>query len=71
MKELEQLLHNIDRSYPDFVGAILQYAGKKPSRLQAVLDFIKGHPEANSSDVVLFVSQQPDFAEDAAYMSAG
>ena len=71
MNELEQLLINIDRSYPDFVGAILQYARKKPSRLEAVLDYIKKHPEANSSDVILFVSQQPDFAEDAAYMSVG
>ena len=41
MKEREQLLLNIDRSYPDFVGAILQYAGKKPARLQAVLDFME------------------------------
>lgn len=68
MNELEQLLINIDRSYPDFVGAILQYAHKKPERLQAVLDYIKKHPEANSSDVVLFVSRQPDFMEDAAYI---
>ena len=71
MQELEQLLINIDRSYPDFVGAILQYARKKPERLEAVMEYIKSHPEANSSDVVLFVSRQPDFMEDAAYMSVG
>ena len=71
MTELTEVLQNIDGSYTDFVNAMLFYAGKKPERLKNLLDFIKNNPNANSSDVVHFVSEQPDFAEDAAYMQVG
>jgi len=68
MKELTALLNNIEDSYYDFVSAMLHYAGKKESRQKALIQFLKTHPDAKSSDVVLFVSKQPDFAEDAAYL---
>lgn len=69
MDELKTLLDNIRDSYTDFVDAILHYAKKKPSRLEAVVSFLKNNPGADSSDVIQFVSEQPDFMEDAAYMS--
>jgi hypothetical protein len=71
MEELKNILTNINDSYDDFVDAILHYAKKKTSRLEALLEFLKENPNANSSDVVKFVSDQPDFAEDAAYMQVG
>ncbi len=66
MKELESLLNNVSDTYEDFITGIMQYARKKQSRLDAVLGFIKEHPNATSSDIVYFVSIQPDFYEDAA-----
>ncbi|MBQ9278292.1 MAG: hypothetical protein IJ224_06620 [Lachnospiraceae bacterium] len=66
MKELELFLNNVSDTYYDFVTGILHYAQKKQSRLDAVLRYIKDNPNATSSDIVYFVSIQPDFYEDAA-----
>lgn len=71
MGELSALLNEIEDSYFDFVSAILHYAEKKPERQEALLSFLHGNPAASSSDVVRFVSDQPDFHEDAAYMQVG
>ena len=66
MKELELLLNNVSDTYVDFVTGIMQYARKKQSRLDAVFGYIKDNPNATSSDIVYFVSIQPDFYENAA-----
>ena len=71
MNELSALLNGIEDSYFDFVSAMLHYAEKKPSRLEALLKYIKANPNVKSSDVVKFVSDQPDFFEDSAYMKVG
>ena len=73
MKELEKLLNNVSDTYEDFVIAILHYAKKKNSRLDAVLTYMKENPNATSSDIVYFISTQPDFFEDAAeqYVPSG
>lgn len=71
MEELISILNNLNNSYDDFVTAITHYASKKPSRLEAVLAFLKANPDVTTSDVVKFVSDQPDFMEDAAYMQVG
>ena len=68
MVELRELLENIEDSYKDFVEAICHYAQKSPSRLEILLEYIKTNPSVKSSDVVRFVSDQPDFYEDAAFM---
>ena len=70
MDELMLLLNNIDDAYFDFVSAIAHYAEKKPSRLKKVLAFLKSNPDAKSSDIIKFVSEQKDFFEDAAYLKA-
>ena len=67
IKELEEKLKSIEDTYEDFVGGILQYCKKKKSRLDAVLEYINLNPNCSSSDVVEFVSNQPDFKEDAAH----
>ena len=71
MEELTTLLNNIDDSYHDFVLGITQYAKKKPARLEIIIKFLKEHPDAKSSDVVYFISTQPDFLEDSAMMKVG
>ncbi|MCR4694728.1 MAG: hypothetical protein K5773_05365 [Pseudobutyrivibrio sp.] len=68
MEELTALLINVSDSYFDFVSAMVHYAEKKESRRDALLDFLKSNPNCRSSDVVKFVSERPDFFEDAAYM---
>lgn len=67
LKELTELLNNLGDAYFDFVTAIVHYARKKPARAEKVLRFLKDNPGVTSSDVVRFVSEQPDFSEDAAY----
>lgn len=71
MEELVYLLNRVDDSYFDFVSAMIHYAEKKPDRLRRVLDYIKNNPNALSSDIIKFVSEQEDFYEDAAYMNVG
>ena len=71
MEELVCLLNRVDDSYFDFVSAMIHYAEKKPDRLRRVLDYIKNNPNALSSDIIKFVSEQEDFYEDAAYMNVG
>ncbi len=66
LEELKQKLQSVDDTYYDFVTAMLHYAKKKPERLNKLLNFLNNHPKAMSSDVVEFVSSQPDFMEDAA-----
>ena len=71
MEEFVCLLNRVDDSYFDFVSAMIHYAEKKPDRLRRVLDYIKNNPNALSSDIIKFVSEQDDFYEDAAYMNVG
>lgn len=70
MEELTVLLNNIEDTYYDFVTAILNYAGQKQSRLNTVLNYIKNNPDALSSDIIEFVSDQTDFYEDTAFKEA-
>lgn len=69
-KEKENLLialYNVKRSYPEFVDTVACYAWKKPERLKAVQGYLTDNPNANSSDVLGFISMQSDFMEDAVY----
>ena len=67
MEELTKLLNDVQGSYYDFVVAMLHYAKKKKSRLVILTDFIKKNKDLTTSDIIEFVSSQPDFYEDAAY----
>ena len=70
MEELLRMLNSVEDSYFDFVSGIAHYAEKKQSRVVMLIDYIKNHPDAKSSDIIKFVSEQKDFIEDAAYMRA-
>ena len=63
MEELTKLLNNVKGSYYDFVVAMLHYAQKKKSRLVVLTDYIKKNKDLTTSDIIEFVSSQPDFFE--------
>lgn len=68
LTKLSQLLNKVEDSYFDFVSAVLIYVrNNKESRLGVVEEFITNNPSALSSDILEFISEQPDFYEDAAY----
>lgn len=64
MDELIQKLYAFPNSYFGFVAGISTYARKNPERLKKVLDYIDSNSDLTTSDVVRFVSSQPDFFED-------
>lgn len=53
--------------YWEFEVAVINYAKKNPERMTNVLIFMISKPEATTSDILEFISNQPDFYEDAAY----
>lgn len=63
MDELYERLNKIPDSYFAFVLGIVSYVKMKPSRLDVVLTFLRDNENAKSSDVVKFISEQPDFNE--------
>ncbi len=63
MDELYAKLNAIPDSYFGFVMGIISYAKKKPDHLKNVLQFLDNTPTLNSSDVVKYVMDQPDFHE--------
>jgi hypothetical protein len=67
MNELKELLNSVEDTYDDFVLGVCHYVRMKPERLEKVLNYIKSNPEALSSDIILFISMQSDFMEDASY----
>ena len=69
MEDLIERLNKIDDSYHDFILGISEYAKKKPERLEKVMEYLNQNPDANASEIVYFVSTQPDFNEDNALMS--
>ena len=64
MEELVARLKNVPDAYDDFIIGITTYAKKKPERLQKVMAYLEEHDNLTSSDIVYFVSTQPDFQED-------
>ncbi len=70
MEKFAIRLNNVKKSYYSFVVAVLTYVNNKPSRLPIVEKFMDEHPDASTSDILEFISEQPDFYEDAAYCQA-
>ena len=64
MKGLIDKLREVSNSYMAFVAAVATYAWKKPERLDAVMHYIDSSESPTTSDIIRFVSDQPDFHED-------
>ena len=71
LQELKTRLLHIKDAYHSFIVGIMVYAEKKQTRVDAIAKFLDEHPDATTSDVVGFVSNQPDFYDDAAPVKAG
>ena len=67
LESLVDKLRAVKDWYLDFESGVISYARKKPERTANVLTYLISHPEAATSDIVEFISNQPDFYEDAAY----
>ena len=63
MEELISKLNAIPNSYFGFVAGIVTYVKQKPSRLDAILQFLNSSDVLTPSDVVKYVMDQPDFHE--------
>lgn len=66
VSELAKLLWQIKDAYWDYVVGVIVYAKKKPERMKIVTEYVKSHMDATTSDIVWFISNQPDFHDDAA-----
>ncbi len=65
MEELYAKLEAIPDSYFGFIMGVIAYVKNKPERIQNVLRFIETFDNPTSSDVLEYISAQPDFFEDA------
>lgn len=70
MEEFKIKLLNVPDSYYGFMCGVLTYVNNKKSRLKVVGDYIDSHPEALTSDILEFISDQDDFFEDTIYEQA-
>lgn len=67
MNELIELLNKVNDAYYDFIVGVTQYCKRKPARLETVLQYLKEHPDADSSDITEFIVDQPDYKDDISY----
>ncbi|MBQ1871049.1 MAG: hypothetical protein II147_02550 [Lachnospiraceae bacterium] len=63
MEELYNKLIAVPDSYFAFVMGILAYAKKKPAKIPVIINFINENENITSSDIIEFISLQPDFHE--------
>ena len=70
-EKLRNLLKALPHSYGSFIDGITNYATKKPERMQNVMNYIEGNKNLTCSNVVWFVSHQPDFYEDSVIFRNG
>lgn len=61
MKELIQKLCRIPDVYDDFILGVINYAKKKPEHIKLLNEYMDTHLDISTSDVVFFISTQPDF----------
>ena len=63
MTEFREMLNNVNRSYTDFVHAVMTYVntpGNEKKRFM-IEEYIRSNPTANSSDVLQFIVEKTDF----------
>lgn len=70
MEELTIMLNNVKDSYYGFVVAVLTYVNNKPSRLDFVMKYLDNNPQASTSEILSYISEQEDFYDDVAFSHA-
>lgn len=66
MEQFTIRLNNVADSYYGFIVAVLSYVKSKPYRLNTVSEYMDRNPNALSSDILEFISDQDDFYDDSA-----
>lgn len=61
MEELYNRLNAFPDAYFGFVMGVITYAKQKPERGEKILDYLNSSDNISTSDVIRFVSDQPDF----------
>lgn len=60
MDKLELLLYGVSDSYSDFVSRVKICARDNPNRLDDIIQYIKGNPEATTSDILKWIWTEID-----------
>lgn len=61
MEELFSRLNAIPNSYFEFVDSVIDYAEEKETHLYLITEYLNTNPSATPSDVLKFITFQPDF----------
>ena len=64
MEELITKLNAIPNSYFEFVDTVVEYAEEKEAHLRMLIEYLNNTPSATPSDVLKFITFQPDFFDD-------
>ena len=62
-RKLEEILLGVSDSYEGFIKAVLNYVEKNDKRFEIVSEYLVTNPEALSSDILEFISDQEDFCD--------
>lgn len=65
MDKLIARLNLVPDAYFEFVDSMVDYAELKEEHISLLMDFLDNNPTATSSDVIKYVSFQPDFFDDS------
>ena len=66
MDALISRLNSIPNSYYEFVDSVVDYAKSKASHLEVIMQYLDDNEESTPSDIIKFISTQPDFFDDDA-----
>lgn len=61
MENLICKLKAIPNSYFEFVDSVIDYIDQNSERLELVMNYLNHNPSATPSDVLKFITFQPDF----------
>ena len=61
MELLIQRLNSMPNSYYEFVDSVVDYAKAKKTHFDLLLEYMDNNVSATPSDIIRFISHQPDF----------
>ena len=64
MDQLITKLNQIPNAYYEFIDSTVEYASAKTEHLSILLNFLDEKNDASVTDVLRFISHQPDFFDD-------
>ena len=61
MESLINRLNTIPNSYYEFIDSVVSYASTSNEHYTLLMCYLDGNPAATPSDIIKFISLQPDF----------